>query len=93
MIDMLHIPCTAERVHAVELPKPRVRRRHRYSINVRLDGEGTFECLIVDHGGDSGGFQEAAWTSFGQALTTALRTACDRQHVAFGAPIFMEGAT
>jgi hypothetical protein len=65
-------------------------RRHRYAVGVRPDGDATFECLVVDCGGDSGGYQEAAWTSFGEALTVALRIINDPDHVAFGAPLWME---
>lgn len=70
-------------------PIARTGRRHRYVAMVRREAAG-FECLIVDVGGDGGGWQEASEVSWGEAFSTALRVTRDQAHCAFGAPIEIE---
>lgn len=67
-------------------------RRHRYRICVIPDGPDSFQCLVVDHDGDSGAWIEVELVGFGEAVTTALDVNRDPAHQAFGAPIMMRPA-
>ncbi|GLI21667.1 hypothetical protein GGQ86_001029 [Xanthobacter flavus] len=67
-------------------------RRHRYRICVIPDGPDSFQCLVVDHDGDSGAWIEIELVGFGEAVTTALHVNRDPAHQAFGAPIMMRPA-
>lgn len=67
-------------------------RRHRYRICVIPDGSDSFQCLVVDHDGDSGAWIEIELVGFGEALTTALHVNRDPAHQAFGAPIITRPA-
>ncbi|MDI4655531.1 MULTISPECIES: hypothetical protein [Xanthobacter] len=84
------------RVRRVVTPHPggwiqiKEERQHRYRIYVIPDSLTHFQCLVVDHERDSGGWLEDEHASFGGALTTALRINRDPQHQAFGAPIITE---
>lgn len=68
------------------------KRRHRYRICVIPDGPDSFQCLVVDHDGDSGAWIEIELVGFGEAVTTALDVNRDPAHQAFGAPIMMRPA-
>lgn len=71
--------------------KVKEERRHRYRICVIPDGADSFQCLVVDHDGDSGAWIEIELVEFGEALTTALAVNRDPAHQAFGAPIMTRG--
>lgn len=66
------------------------RQPHRYGVHVRPDMDG-WECLVVDHGGDSGGWQEATDASWTEAFFAALEITREPTHHAFGAPLYFEG--
>lgn len=72
--------------------KAQEERRHRYCICVIPDGPASFQCLVVDQGGDSGAWIEIELVGFGEALTTALHVNRDPAHQAFGAPIMTQPA-
>lgn len=89
---------TPARVRRTISPQPddrvqvQERRRHRYRICVIPDGPDSFQCLVVDHDGDSGAWIEIELVGFGEAVTTALDVNRDPAHQAFGAPIMMRPA-
>ncbi|MFG1211029.1 hypothetical protein V5F72_01245 [Xanthobacter flavus] len=94
---MAHIlaPARAPRTispHANGWVKAHEERRHRYRICVIPDGADSFQCLVVDHDGDSGAWIEIELVGFGEAVTTALHVNRDPAHQAFGAPIMMRPA-
>ena len=89
---------TPSRVERTVSPQPsgwvkaQDERRHRYRICIIPDGVDSFQCLVVDHDGDSGAWIEVELVGFGEAVTTALHVNRDPAHQAFGAPIMMRPA-
>lgn len=65
-------------------------RAHRYVITIRRERRG-FEVLVVDVGGDSGGWQEAVVADLQGAFAAAFGIQRNASHSAFGAPVRFEG--
>ena len=65
------------------------REPYRYCVCIRPDLDG-WECLLVDQGGDSGGWQEATDATWMEAFFKAIEITRNPSHRAFCAPLFFE---
>ena len=75
--------------HSITRPalKRKTKETPRVSVWIRPDGAGTWGCLCCDA---NGGWQEACWTSFGEAFAKGLAIAADPRHRAYGSRVRVE---